>query len=102
MHRREHLCAVLTAWSDTIHSVLISEFRNIFWGSAVSNNLLLREPHFIYRLVNLPVRHVLAIKLREDVDFTVQLVKNSTDKGGFIVGKTKIKGKSSDIRLVPV
>ena len=59
------------AWSDTIHSVLISEFRNIFWGSAVSNNLLLRKTHFIYRLINLPIRHVLAVKFAKSVNLTI-------------------------------
>ena len=61
----------LAAWSNAIHAILISEFRNIFRGSTVSNNLLLREAHLIYRLVNLPVRHVLAVKLTESINLTI-------------------------------
>ena len=59
------------AWSNAIHAILISEFRNIFWGSAVSNNLLLREAHFIYCLINLPIRHVFAVKLAESINLTI-------------------------------
>ena len=61
----------LAAWSNAIHAILISEFRNIFWGSAVSNNLLLREAHFIYCLINLPIRHVFAVKLAESINLTI-------------------------------
>ena len=61
----------LAAWPNAIHAILISEFRNIFWGSAVSNNLLLREAHFIYCLINLPIRHVFAVKLAESINLTI-------------------------------
>ena len=64
----------LAAWSNAIHTKLVSQLGNIFRVCTVRNDLFLREAHFVYCLINLPIRHMLAVKFRKDIDFTIVFV----------------------------
>ena len=59
------------ARSNAIHTKLVPQFGNIFRVCTVRNDLFLREAHFVYCLINLPIRHVLAVKLAESINLTI-------------------------------
>ena len=90
----------LAARSNAIHTKLVSQLGYIFWICTVRNDLLLRKTHFIYCLINLSVRHVLAVKLTKSINLTICLVKNQTNKRRFIVGNLDTLGFPIFIRGV--